>query len=268
MMFQDLVQGTSQSGTRVYTDSAGLEYISCTSLLSLYEDKTGLNAWVKKLGIEASNRERDLAAQRGTIAHKYVEDYLESTDKPTTLLGVDCKFARNAITGFYQYVSPIEMEQLVAFNDGQVRFAGRFDQLVHVPENTFISSVLGGYVASGRYLVDLKTKKLSKPIKQEYIFKHLLQLSAYIVAKEIMSGELIDGAMLVFSYPRSSKLLWLPRNRVDYYWGAFHALMKDYFDVEKLTSTWKQMVLRSEYLWDGYILDFCSNAPVEIRYTG
>jgi hypothetical protein len=63
---------------RLYIDSEDKLYISTTSLLSIYEDKTGLNAWIAKLGEEEAIKQRDEAANRGTLAHLDIEDFLEN----------------------------------------------------------------------------------------------------------------------------------------------------------------------------------------------
>ena len=88
------------------------EYISCTSLLSFYEDKKGLNNWIAKLGEEEAAIQRDLASERGTRAHSFIENHPLNPSEEL-LTSIDCKFALNAIRGFYSKASPLELEGFV-----------------------------------------------------------------------------------------------------------------------------------------------------------
>lgn len=247
----------NDKGLRVYTDANGLDYISCTSLLGLYEDQSGLRIWEEKLGIEEANRQRDEAAERGTYAHELVEWYLNAPLDKRHELELECPsvYAKNAIKGFYSNVVPLEMEEVLLFNDGKVRFAGRFDQIVEFPDGTFCFED-GTYVPGGRVMVDLKTKAQSKGIKHTFIFKHLLQASAYIVAKEAQSGIKLDGAVIVFSYPRSCKKVYLSRYSVDKYWDVYYKLLSDYYSIKPLTESWNYLSSRMEYAWCDKTLSF------------
>lgn len=259
-----LVRDDGNYTQRMYVDTAGETYISCTSLLSMYEDHTNLIAWQERLGIEEAAKVCKEAADRGTLAHECVEDYLNSllAKAPTPLIAsYDSPFAKQALESFYKLVEPIKLEAAVCFNDSVVRFAGTFDQMVKIPADTF-HYANGEAIKSGVVLVDLKTKAASKGINQSYIFKHLLQLSSYVVAEELATGVSIDGIVIVFAYPRSSKKVYLPRTSVTFYWNYFYSLLLDYFEVQELKKDWDRAVLESSYAYNDTILDFESHEPL------
>lgn len=239
---------------RLYIDSGGDLYISTTSLLSLYEDKTGLEAWKQKIGEEEANRIRDEAANRGTLVHSDIENYLENGSS-IEFLPIN-NFSKNAINGFYKDINMVSIEEAVAFNDGDVRFAGRFDQLVHVPDSTFTILDSNNHIPEGYYICDLKTKLKAPQLKLDYIFKHLLQSSAYVIAKETLDNIRLDGVIIVFSSPRSCKKIYISRDKVDYYWSVFHDLLRDYYKIQSLDRDWNYYIAQAEYKWNDLHLCF------------
>lgn len=261
---KSLVQHTSPDGFRVYRCSKGIDHISCTTLLGMYEDKTMLYAWEERLGKEEADRQRDIAAERGTAAHLEIENYLELSRKNQPLpLKLESPFATNALRGFYDTVTALEMEAMVVYSDPEVgSFAGSFDSLIKMPADSFVCD--GELLPEMVVISDLKTKKASKTVQQDYIFKHLLQLSGYVVAKEIETGSTIDGAVLVFSYPRSCKTYFLSRYKINHYWEVFQLLLKDYFKIQPLELSWKYLIAQSEYKWNDNFHMFESFAPTLI----
>lgn len=260
---QSLVQHTSSDGFRIYRDGRDIDYISCTTLLGMYEDKTALLAWQERLGQEEAEFQCKVAADRGTAAHLEIEQYLEKS-----LLIPDyqppafqSKFATNALRGFYDSVTAIEMESMVAYYDATVGgFAGQFDSLVQMHGNSFMCD--GEILPEMVVISDLKTKKKSQTVRQDFIYKHLLQLSAYVVAKELQSGIKIDGAVIVFAYPRSCKTYFLSRYKINHYWSMYQSLLRDYYNILPLQKTWKYMIAQSEYCWNEDYGDFENFAPV------
>jgi hypothetical protein len=221
-----------------------------------------LHAWEERLGKEEADRQRDLAAERGTAAHLEIENYLElsRTNQPLPIK-LDSPFATNALRGFYDSVTAIEMESMVVYSDPDVgSFAGSFDSLVKMPAGTFMCD--GELLPEMTVISDLKTKKASKTVQQEYMFKHLLQLSGYVIAKELETGTTIDGAVIVFSYPRSCKTYFLSRYKIHHYWSVFQLLLKDYFKIQPLEQSWKYLIAQSEYKWNDDFCIFESFAPL------
>ena len=247
-------------GERLYIDDDGELYISNTSLLSKYENKAGLDAWIERIGEEEANRIRDEASERGTLAHSEIEYYLEHNTYPEAI----SKYSKVAIEGFYGCTEIVEMEGLVAFNDGKVRFAGRFDQLLRIKPNTFRYIDSTEFLPAKLLLCDLKTKAKAPTMEFSYIFKHLLQSSAYVVAKELIEGICIDGIAIIFASPRTCKQVYLSRENIDYYWDIFYSMLEDYHKIKPLTQTWERMIAGAEYCWDIETNSFHSKTPTQI----
>lgn len=251
---------TQTEGERIYIDDDGELYISNTSLLSKYEDKTGLDSWIARIGEEEATRIRDEASERGTLAHSEIEHYLEHNICAANF----SKYSKVAIDGFYGSTEMVEMEGLVAFNDGKVRFAGRFDQLLRIKPNTFRYIDSTESVPAKLLLCDLKTKAKAPTLEFAYMFKHLLQSSAYVVAKELIEGISIDGIAIIFASPKTCKQVYLPREHIDYYWNIFYSMLEDYHGIKPITQTWSRMVAGAEYCWDTRANSFSPKTPVQI----
>lgn len=242
---------------RLYIDAESKLYISTTSLISLYEDKTGLNAWIERLGEEEANAQRDAAGDRGTLAHNQIEHYLNTGEIKSEF----SKFSINAIEGFYKNVEIVSAEEQIAYDDGYVRFAGRFDQLLRLKPNTFYLEGSDVPLSDKLVICDLKTKKVAKPLNTQTTFRALLQASAYIQAKEHLDNIEIDGAVIVFVSPRTCKKIYLSREDIKKYWEIYHLLLLDYFDIKPLTKSWNYYMASIEFSFNAVTGTIESYAP-------
>jgi hypothetical protein len=166
-----------------------------------------------------------------------------------------------AIKGFYQNVDIVSAEEQVAFDDGLVRFAGRFDQLVTLKPDVFYLEGSSVPLSSKLVICDLKTKKLSKPLTPQITFRALLQASAYIKAKEELDGIEIDGAVIVYASPNRCKKIYLNRQDIEKYWEVYHLLLMDYFNVKPLTKSWNYYMASIEFSYNVTSGTFESYAP-------
>jgi hypothetical protein len=66
---------------RVYRDQKGNVYSSVTHILGQTSDRTGLERWVARLGVEEANQQRDVAAKRGNLAHNQAEYLLKTAQR-------------------------------------------------------------------------------------------------------------------------------------------------------------------------------------------
>ena len=64
---------------RVYRDQKGQIYHSVTHILKETSDKTGLERWVARLGAAEASQQRDVAANRGNMAHSQAEYLLKTS---------------------------------------------------------------------------------------------------------------------------------------------------------------------------------------------
>lgn len=73
--FEPLEQITSPSG-RLYVTPEGNSYPSVTTIIGSMSDKTWLNEWRERVGVEQANRTAGHSANRGTAVHLLCEKYV------------------------------------------------------------------------------------------------------------------------------------------------------------------------------------------------
>lgn len=261
---------TDDSGKRVYLDDKQNEYVSITTLLSAYEDKSGLTAWSERIGAEEAIRIRDEAAKRGTRTHSEVEAFFNS--KHTGIAGVAefSSHASVAIDKFYSKVEPVREEGVVLWEPYKdVRVAGRFDQLLHIPAETFRYCDTNDYVLPGNVIVDLKTKdKQPRLDKIDYIVKHLMQISSY--AKMLMATQNIEikGGCIVYAVALKTKnccrILHIDEDCMQFYWDKVLNMLLDYYGIQSMKQTWRDIVKEASCTYDFIVDQFISYEPREI----
>jgi hypothetical protein len=265
-------ESTTEKG-RVYKASDNLLYPSVTTILKHYENSKELIAWKERLGKEESERIANEAAQRGILTHSHIDNYLHNKanfssekDLDEYLNSIDNVFATNAINYFYKRVENINSEQAIFYRDAYIRYAGRYDSLENIKDNTFFFKNSSEILPNGIALVDLKTKdKLPRLDKVDYLIKYALQGSAYTNAIEKSSDIKINYFIIVFSSPKKSVCLLFTKDDLDFYYDEFYKFACNFFDTSKPIPTWKNVIARasSRYIWE----DMCyiDSIPREIK---
>lgn len=293
-----LSEETEESGKRHYVSECGLVSASTTTVLSNYEDKEFLKDWRKKkikegLDPDAISEE---SARIGTAAHTFVEDYLVDGVYP---LGhqPENKIACTAIDAFYSHIDPnnISAEQPLFFNGlldpknpEDFRIAGRYDQLVKINAETFKLEKTGEVLGEQFLICDLKTKRsydttakgklklkaLPRTDRCDFMFKNCLQASMYAATLSIQSdfkelyGAGITGAVLVYANEEKSKLMYINRQDLNYYWRIFKDILRDFYNIKPLDKSWKQLIEESNWRPDYVNGGFTNNIPKEITLCG
>ena len=174
----------------VVDEKSGLAYPSVTTIISETSDKSGLDAWVKRVGKEEADRISKFSANRGTFMHALHENYMdfrfikgeEGALKKSMILSreqnpeltkeeIECgkdlflNFHNNS--DFYEQVEEVMFQEIALWSDKGGGYAGRMDLSIW---------------ATGRVpkIIDYKTSK--KPKKSEWIEGYKKQISAYAVA--------------------------------------------------------------------------------------
>lgn len=267
-------ENTSTGGSRVYLDTEGREYVSITTLLSKYEDKTILNNWVNRVGEEQADVVREDACERGKLAHSSIEAYFQqntiSLPLPLDSHILDNRFARVAIDTFYSKVEPIQ-EEGVVFGEPYpgARLAGRFDQLLHIPDKTFRFVHDNEYVKPKNVIVDLKTKVKSPRLdKLDFILKHLLQISAYATLLNSSQSFNISGGCIVYAVALKTKevckVLHIDKECIDFYWKHVYDMLLDYYGIQPMKKTWKDIIREAGCSYDFVSDSFVDYEPKEI----
>ena len=262
---------THESGKRLYLDEKGREYTSVTTLLSNYEDKSFLDSWKERIGEEEANRIRDAAALRGTIAHSQIESYFEAQRSNTVAeFSGSSPYATAAIDKFYSRVSPVREEDVVLWEPYPgCRLAGRFDQLIYLPENTFRYCDTDEEVAPGVVICDLKTKdKQPRLDKIDFVIKHLLQISTYAKMLSVTQGVDIVGGCVVFAVVLKTKtacrIIRIDKEDMEFYWGKVFDMLLDFNGIAPLTQTWSELIDEASCHYDFLTGQFSSHKPREI----
>lgn len=152
---------------RFYNTPKG-SFPSVTSILSATNESEGLLKWRNKVGEEEAKRIMKEAASRGTLVHKYVEDYfnknldLEVFNKEAT----DVKHLSNSIIEYVLKNNITILGQEIALWHDELKYAGRCDA-TGIYNDEFI-------------LLDWKTS--SKLKRVDWITDYFLQCTAYCLA--------------------------------------------------------------------------------------
>lgn len=294
---------TEESGKRQYTSKCGLSCASTTTVLSQYEDLTNakgedtLEVWgnkMRKLGQDPDLISQE-SARVGTAAHALIESYLIDGVYPLGSL-VEQKLACTAIDNFYSHVDPeyVQVEQPLFFHGRlqkkpeEFMLAGRYDNLVTIPDNTFKIVKTGEILPQKFIICDLKTKRSYEKLKKggiklkslgrsdnvDFMFKNCLQASFYAAALTLGTdfkeryGAGITGAVLVYVNEEQSKLAYLSHSDLNYYWRIFKDILRDFYGIKPLEKSWKQMINESNWRPDYVNGGYTNNIPKEIVLCG
>lgn len=172
------VTNIDSSNGRVYVTPSG-QYPSVTTMLSKTANKHGLIAWRNKIGDVEADKIVKEAAERGTIMHKYLEDYM--TLYPTATIDNAKEFiqvsginkesyniqlmAKNIIK-FLANNNFSTVAQEIAVWDDELKIAGRCDNI--------------GFLQNKLVLLDYKSARSEK--KRQYVEDYYLQATAYCKA--------------------------------------------------------------------------------------
>lgn len=258
------------NGRRFYTDQFDNDYVSVTTLLSKYEDKSGLTDWINRIGKDEADRIRDESAERGKIAHSQIEDFFDNLRKGTEPKQSYDGHALAAINGFYSKVTPVREEGVLLWEPRQnARLAGRFDQIVNLPDNSFLYRNCSEPVSGGLLIADLKTKdKQPRLDKLEYILKHLLQISTYAAMLKANEGLDIKGGCIVYAVnlkrKKCCRVVHIDKESMDFYWSKTYEMLLDYYGIKRYTQTWKELADEASCTYDFLAGRFISYEPKEI----
>jgi len=175
---QDLPEG------RRYVNQHGEALPSVTTILSAGKDKSGLDAWVKRVGEEEAERIRKEAAAVGTAMHSFIECHIKNRPiRPAK-----------------------EWWQLKAYRMGATLMEAYFANLDEVWGNEVMVYCRGRYAGTtdlaGRYkgqesIVDFK--QTNKMKRREWIDDYFIQLVAYAQAHNEQHGTKIRQGVILMA---------------------------------------------------------------------
>ena len=157
---------------------------SVTTILSACqspEKKASLEAWRQRLGPKTADIARDLAAERGTAMHKYLEHHIDGTGlKDLTPLGVQAEtMANKIIESGLRDLEEVWGQEVTLYYPGL--YAGATD----------VVGIYNGQPA----IIDFKQS--NKPKKIDYIQDYFLQLGAYTLAHNVVYKTNITSGVIL-----------------------------------------------------------------------
>lgn len=189
---------------RVYDTPEGF-LPSVTTVLKATADMSGIEAWKNKVGHDEAARILEAASHRGTILHKYLEDYFTEYSNPSiedaryfikhSGLESEPKFIQQMVKSLMKHMlehrySSVAQEFVVW--DTDLGLAGRCDNL--------------GYWGGRLTLVDFKTARKPKPLA--YVKDYFLQATAYCKAHNSMFEEQITRFVILIANEQGGSQLF------------------------------------------------------------
>lgn len=158
---QELEADTTDNG-RFYTTPSGEILPSITTVLSV-QNKSGLDAWRKRVGEEEANRVMNQASLRGTAVHQLAEDYVNNEKDWSKGAMPANVFTFNTIKPLLdKHLDNVWIQEAPLYSE-RLSVAGRVDCIAEW------DGVLS--------IIDYKTSKRPKPRK--YVESYFIQEAAY-----------------------------------------------------------------------------------------
>ena len=157
----ELEADTTDNG-RFYTTPSGEILPSITTVLSV-QNKSGLDAWRKRVGEEEANRVMNQAALRGTAVHQLAEDYVNNESDWK-------KGAMPANLFTFNTIKPLLDKHL---NNVWIQEAPLYSERLSVAGRVDCIAEWDGVLS----IIDYKTSKRPKPRK--YVESYFIQEAAY-----------------------------------------------------------------------------------------
>jgi len=157
---------------------------SVTTILSATqseEKRKSLADWKARMGPQAADRVRDIAAMRGTAMHKFLECYIDgSGHKDLTSIGKEAEpMARKIIESGLGELEEVWGQEVTLYYPGL--YAGATD----------IVGIYDGKPA----IIDFK--QTNKPKKREWVLDYFAQLGAYCMAHNYVYGTKIQTGVIL-----------------------------------------------------------------------
>jgi len=157
---------------------------SVTTILSACqsdEKRASLEAWRQRLGPKTADIARDLAAERGTAMHRFLEAHIDgSGHKDLTPLGVQAEtMAHKIIESGLRDLEEVWGQEVTLYYPGL--YAGATD----------VVGIFDGQPA----IIDFKQS--NKPKKREWIEDYFEQLGAYCMAHNYVYGTKIQSGIIL-----------------------------------------------------------------------
>ena len=187
-----------EDGKRFYVDLNGARYPSVTTVVGL-STRDGIKLWRDRVGEEEANRVSQAAAKKGTRFHELVETYMRK-EEPYV------EFDNLIQEGQFKSLRPI-LDDIIPFSleaplySDRLKMAGRVDCV--------------GMMDGAICIIDFKTS--AKPKIEEYAKPWYLQMTAYAIMVEELTGHAIEECVALVALEDANFQLFItePEQHVD-----------------------------------------------------
>ncbi len=216
--YQPLERETLE-GRRMYCCPDGSKTASVTTILSAtmpLEKQKSLAGWRKRLGPTKAQEIVTTASSRGTRLHKYLELYVETSQLP--------------VPGSNPYSQQSnKMAQIVidsAFNNINEVWGSEVG--LYYPQLYAGTTDLVAMWKGQPAILDFK--QTNKPKKREWVDDYFLQLSAYILAHDVIHGSKINqGVILMCSADFEYQEFTLTGDELEHYKKLWWDRVEEYY---------------------------------------
>jgi genome maintenance exonuclease 1 len=168
-------------GKRYYFAPDGNAYPSVTTILGAKKDKTHLDNWIKRVGLEEAEKIKVQAGIRGTAIHTIAEKYMLNEEHyPDNVMPVNVMTFKCIKPVLDKHVGKVFAIEAPLYS-AQLKCAGRTDCIA---EFDGVTSIL-----------DFKTSL--KPKKEEWITDYFLQATCYSMMAEALSDLVIPQIVII-----------------------------------------------------------------------
>tara|TARA_B100001287_G_C22686436_1_gene533971 strand:- start:2864 stop:3544 length:681 start_codon:yes stop_codon:yes gene_type:complete len=180
------IERKSIDGKRKYLTPDGNAVASVTTILDSTKDKTHLIEWRKRVGEAKAQEITTEAAGVGTRMHKYLEDYIETSEWPSPGSNPYAKQAHMMAT---------QIKEQALSNVDEIWGS---EVALYVPQIYAGTTDLVGVYKGNPCIMDFK--QTNKPKKTEWVVDYFLQLTAYAIAhNDVYSTNINEGHVFMCS---------------------------------------------------------------------
>jgi genome maintenance exonuclease 1 len=176
------LETTEFEGKRYYIDLNGQKYPSVTTVTGLHS-REQIKLWRQRVGEEEANRITKAATTRGTKFHEKVEHYLRKDVPYVEFDNLIEEAMFKGVQPILDEIAPLALEAPL-YSD-MLRMAGRVDCI--------------GLFDDALQIIDFKTS--SKWKKEEYAKGYFLQMTAYAIMVEELTGHPIEECTAIVALP-------------------------------------------------------------------
>lgn len=248
------IERVHENGLRFYQVTEGEEVIaklpSVTTILGNTKDMSGLEKWRKKVGEAEADRISTLSMNRGTIMHRLIELYKQTSGEPTERLAQLKEVAKDdmEVNQFAEEeLGPLFLQEawtfFYKFFYNHSMYFDRVDEVLEA--ETFLWTTKGGGWAGtvdniskmvDNKIVIIDYKNSRKPKMEQWIQDYFIQTSAYFIAYWDRTGIKADGAEIWIANELENlpQTFSLTQSDLEFYASEFikrRKLFKDKFEI-------------------------------------